>query len=110
MSECIARHIPSSCSVTNETELTRGRATIPLAGVDIPFHSQMLRGHIDGYRQYLRHHLRVSDIKPEELVGRWIPNVVGRPFSLDAQYIRLVQGVTQSRPLLELLRRVEEMR
>ncbi|KAL4769282.1 putative sterigmatocystin biosynthesis fatty acid synthase subunit beta [Aspergillus nidulans var. acristatus] len=110
MSECIARHITSSCSVTNETELTRGRATIPLAGVDIPFHSQMLRGHIDGYRQYLRHHLRVSDIKPEELVGRWIPNVVGRPFSLDAQYIRLVQGVTQSRPLLELLRRVEEMR
>nr|AAC49199.1 putative fatty acid synthase beta subunit [Aspergillus nidulans] len=110
MSECIAHHIPSSCSVTNETELSRGRATIPLAGVDIPFHSQMLRGHIDGYRQYLRHHLRVSDIKPEELVGRWIPNVTGKPFALDAPYIRLVQGVTQSRPLLELLRRVEENR
>ncbi|KAL4988001.1 putative sterigmatocystin biosynthesis fatty acid synthase subunit beta [Aspergillus falconensis] len=108
MSECIARHIPSSCSVTNETELTRGHATIPLAGVDIPFHSQMLREHIDGYRQYLGRHLRVSDVKPEELVGRWIPNVVGKPFALDAEYIRLVQGVTHSRPLLELLRRVEE--
>ncbi|KAL4817011.1 putative sterigmatocystin biosynthesis fatty acid synthase subunit beta [Aspergillus spinulosporus] len=110
MSECIARHIPSSSSVTNETEITRGRATIPLVGVDIPFHSQMLRGHIDSYRQYLRRHLRVSDIKPEELLGRWIPNVVGKPFALDAQYIRLVQGVTQSRPLLELLWRVEENR
>ncbi|KAL6237517.1 putative sterigmatocystin biosynthesis fatty acid synthase subunit beta [Aspergillus navahoensis] len=108
MSECIARHVPSSCSVTNETELTRGHATIPLAGVDIPFHSQMLRGHIDGYRQYLKRHLRVSDVKPEELVGRWIPNVVGKPFALDAEYIRLVQGITHSRPLLELLRRIEE--
>ncbi|KAL4917419.1 acyl transferase domain-containing protein [Aspergillus aurantiobrunneus] len=105
--ECIGRHVSQSDSVTNATKLLRGRATIPLAGVDIPFHSQILRDHIDDYKQYLRRHLRVSDIKPDELVGRWVPNVVGRPFALDKSYIRLVQEITQSQPLQDLLQRLE---
>ncbi|KAL4898957.1 putative sterigmatocystin biosynthesis fatty acid synthase subunit beta [Aspergillus multicolor] len=105
MNESIKRYLPGSLSNPTNLKLTRGRATIPLTGVDIPFHSQLLRSHIDDYRQYLRSHLRASDIKVDELVGRWIPNVVGKPFSLDAEYIRLVQGITESQPLLELLRR-----
>ncbi|KAL4784879.1 acyl transferase domain-containing protein [Aspergillus varians] len=104
--ECINRHFPNRKSVTNQTTLLRGRATIPLPGVDIPFHSQMLRGHIDDYRQYLRRHLRLSDIKAEDFVGRWVPNVVGKPFSLDSEYIRLVQEVTTSQPLQDLLQRI----
>ncbi|KKK21818.1 hypothetical protein ARAM_004341 [Aspergillus rambellii] len=106
--ECVRRHVLGSQSVTNQTNLARGRATIPLGGVDIPFHSQMLRGHIDNYRQYLRRHLRISDLKPDEFVGRWIPNVVGKPFALDSSYIHLVQRVTGSQPLMDLLQRLKE--
>ncbi|KAL4876810.1 putative sterigmatocystin biosynthesis fatty acid synthase subunit beta [Aspergillus karnatakaensis] len=104
MKECIEQHLPSA---TNETPLTRGKATIPLAGVDIPFHSKLLRGHIEDYRQHLRRHLHIADIKVEELVGHWVPNVVGKPFALDAEYVRLVQGVTNSEPLRELLEKIE---
>ncbi|KAL4865130.1 hypothetical protein BDV12DRAFT_200413 [Aspergillus spectabilis] len=106
--ELIDRHVCNAQSANNQAPLTRGRATIPLAGVDIPFHSQMLRGHIDDYRQYLRRHLRISDVKPEELVGRWVPNVVGLPFAVDTGYVRLVQEVTKSQPLRELLQRIGE--
>lgn len=108
MEESIRQHLPSSQTILNHESLVRGRATIPLAGVDIPFHSQMLRGHIDDYRQYLRCHLRASDIKAEELVGRWVPNVVGKPFTLETSYIRLVQQVTQSKVLQDLLERLGE--
>ncbi|KAL2819637.1 acyl transferase domain-containing protein [Aspergillus cavernicola] len=106
LKDSIHQHVLKAQSITNQTQLTRGRATIPLAGVDIPFHSKMLRGHIDDYRQHLRRHLRISDLKPEEFVGRWIPNVVGQPFALDTAYVRLVQQVTGSQPLLDLLRRI----
>ncbi|KAL2850268.1 acyl transferase domain-containing protein [Aspergillus pseudoustus] len=92
--------------ITGQTQLTRGRATVPLAGVDIPFHSQMLRGHIDNYRQYLRRSLRISDLDLSELVGRWVPNVVGKPFAVDVPYIRLVQEITGSQPLKDLLTRL----
>lgn len=108
MDECIRQNIANSQKVTSHENLARGIATIPLSGVDIPFHSQMLRGHIDDYRQYLRRHLRVADIKADELVGRWVPNVVGKPFTLEISYIRLVQQVTQSRALQGLLEQVGE--
>lgn len=98
--------MPSAKRLTNKTPLSRGKATIPLSGIDIPFHSTMLRGAIDDYRKYLRHTINVADVKPEELVGRWIPNVVGRPFSVERSYVKHVQEVTKSEPLRILLSRM----
>ncbi|KAL4789031.1 acyl transferase domain-containing protein [Aspergillus venezuelensis] len=109
MAECVRQRVAESSLVSNQNGLARGRATIPLSGVDIPFHSQMLRGHIDDYRQYLRRHLRIVDVKHHELVGRWIPNVVGRPFEMNTAYIRLVQEATTSEPLRQLLQRLESI-
>ncbi|KAL4944998.1 hypothetical protein BDV06DRAFT_219807 [Aspergillus oleicola] len=109
MTKSIRQHVSASALISNQNDLARGQATIPLSGVDIPFHSQMLRGHIDDYRQYLRRHLRIGDVKPDELVGRWIPNVVGLPFALNTAYIRLVQETTGSEPLRELLQRLENV-
>lgn len=63
----------------------------------------MLRGEIQYYRQYLLSKLHVADIKPDELVDRWIPNVVGKPLSLDREYIELAQKITGSQPLQHLL-------
>ncbi|KIA75623.1 fatty acid synthase beta subunit [Aspergillus ustus] len=105
----IHHHMAQAQKITGQTQLTRGRATVPLAGVDIPFHSQMLRGHIDNYRQYLRRNLRISDLELSELVGRWVPNVVGKPFAVDVPYIRLVQEITGSQPLKDLLTKLGEI-
>ncbi|KAK4175382.1 acyl transferase domain-containing protein [Triangularia setosa] len=99
--------IPRAQLFSNSDPLTRGKATIPLTGIDIPFHSRALRSQIDDYREYLSRSIHVADIKPEELVGRWIPNVVGRPFSLKREYIEMVQRVTGSEVLLKLLAQIK---
>lgn len=105
--EMIRRQLAASEHLSNDVTLERGKATIPLLGIDIPFHSQMLRGEIPAYRDYLSSKVQVADIKPNELVGRWIPNVVGKPFSLDRSYVELVQQITGSESLHRLLRIME---
>lgn len=102
--EMIHDQMAASKQLSNDVTLERGKATIPLVGIDIPFHSQMLRGEIPVYREYLSSKVQVADIKPNELVGRWIPNVVGKAFSLERSYIELVQQITGSESLRRLLR------
>lgn len=63
----------------------------------------MLRGHIGDYREYLDHVLKVSDIKVEELIGRWIPNVVGKPFAVSKDYVQEVARITNSERLGHLV-------
>ena len=84
-------------------ELERGRATIPLKGIDIPFHSTLLRGEIENYRQYLRSMVSQDSIVPEQMIGRWIPNVMGKPFSITKSYVNQVREVTGSKHLEKLL-------
>lgn len=50
--------------------LPRGQATIPLAGIDVPFHSRFLMSGVPGFRQTLRDRMRPNAFKPEFLVGR----------------------------------------
>ena len=80
-----------------------GLATIPLRGIDIPFHSRLLRSHIDDYRRYLERKIRVEDVIPKQLVGRWLPNVMGKPFSIDRAYIEEAHKIMGSAQLAELL-------
>jgi hypothetical protein len=83
--------------------LLRGVATTPLVGIDVPFHSTYLQGGIDIYRKYLQTKVREQDIAVDQLVGKWIPNVVGRPFSVDRTYMEEVVKITGSAPLQRLL-------
>jgi fatty acid synthase subunit beta len=99
----IRNHIPASEQLSNTVTLERGKATIPLSGIDIPFHSTMLRGQIMPYREYLLSKLKVEDVKLEEFVGRWTPNVVGRPFSLQREYVELVHRITGSEEMRRLV-------
>ena len=99
----VVRHLPAAALCTNDVPLERGKATIPLAGIDIPFHSRMLRGEIQHYRDYLRSKVHVESIRVNEFVDRWIPNVTGKPFSLDKEYVQHAQQVMNSEPLGRLL-------
>ncbi|KAL4919047.1 acyl transferase domain-containing protein [Aspergillus aurantiobrunneus] len=85
-------------------QLRRGKATIPLEGIDVPFHSSHLRNTVDRFRQcLLRPGFLVDNIDVEQLIGKYIPNLMARPFSLDQEYIQEAFELTQSPVLGEIL-------
>ncbi len=57
------------------------RAVRVLPGIDVPFHSSLLAPAVDAMRAELER--LVGAIDHRRLVGRWVPNVTGRPFALD---------------------------
>ncbi|KAI1475652.1 fatty acid synthase beta subunit [Daldinia eschscholtzii] len=77
-------------------ELTRGRATVPLRGIDVPFHSSYLRPGVQSFRSFLLKNLDEKNIDPEQLVGKYVPNLTARPFELTRDYFEYVHEMTQS--------------
>jgi fatty acid synthase len=73
-------------------------AFILVPGIDVPFHSSELHAGVDDFRN------RLDDLLPETidvsvLVGRYIPNLVPRLFTLDRAYVQEVAELVDS-PLL----------
>ncbi|KAL4747879.1 hypothetical protein BDW72DRAFT_206089 [Aspergillus terricola var. indicus] len=85
--------------------LQRGRATIPLT-VDVPFHSSLLRPGVDSFRHLLQQHMSEEEVSPGRLIGKYIPNLVGKPFELSREYIQDVLALTKSPVLETVLREV----
>ncbi|KAL8921407.1 MAG: hypothetical protein Q9208_005733 [Pyrenodesmia sp. 3 TL-2023] len=106
MMPLVREALPGCPTATAQIELQRGAATIPLRGIDVPFHSNFLRGGIGSYRKVLEEKIVEDSIDPETLVGKWIPNVTGIPFGVDKGYVELVREMTGSQVLGELLERV----
>ncbi|MEU0543549.1 fatty acid synthase subunit beta domain-containing protein [Nocardia sp. NPDC005978] len=78
------------------------RAYILIPGIDVPFHSTVLRAGVPDFRTKLQG-LLPADLHPEVLVGRYIPNLVPRPFSLEREFIREIADLVPSEPLAEVL-------
>ncbi|KAL5624375.1 hypothetical protein BROUX41_004435 [Berkeleyomyces rouxiae] len=77
-------------------ELERGFATIPLRGIDVPFHSTFLRSGVKPFRSFLLKKINKTTIDPSKLVGKYIPNVTARPFALTKEYFEDVYRLTNS--------------
>jgi fatty acid synthase subunit beta, fungi type len=99
----INHHLPTLNKLVSPVELQRGQATIPLPGVNVPFHSSYLREGIDTYRQYLKNKIQKEDIAVDRLVGRFVPNLTGKPFSISRDYVEEVTRATGSKILHQLL-------
>jgi len=84
--------------------IARGKATIPLAGIDVPFHSRQIRGGVPAFRAVLHSMIKVEAVPVAALVGKYIPNVMAEVFSLDTAWIESVQKQTGSEPLAALLK------
>lgn len=95
--------LPAVKSLAQPIDLQRGKATVPLSGINVPFHSSYLRTGIDNYKESLRQMIHKEDIFPERLVGRFIPNVMGKTFSVEKSYVEEVARVTGSEPLQRLV-------
>ncbi len=61
-------------------------AFILVPGIDVPFHSRVLHGGVDDFRARLDE-LLPAEIDPDVLIGRYVPNLVPRPFTLDRGYV-----------------------
>lgn len=73
-------------------------AFILVPGIDVPFHSSELHAGVDDFRARLDD-LLPETIDPSLLIGRYIPNLVPRLFSLDKAYVEEVAAYVDS-PLL----------
>ncbi|MFE7745677.1 fatty acid synthase subunit beta domain-containing protein [Nocardia sp. NPDC057455] len=78
------------------------RAFIVVPGIDVPFHSTVLRKGVPEFRQKLEQLLPV-DLRPEVLVGRYIPNLVPRLFSLERAFVQEIADLVPSEPLAAVL-------
>ena len=56
--------------------LERGFATIPLPGIDVPFHSRYLWPGVVSFRNYLIKKINVLQLNPDRLIGKYIPNLM----------------------------------
>lgn len=77
-------------------ELQRGFATIPLRGIDVPFHSTFLRSGVKPFRSFLLKKINKTTIDPAKLIGKYIPNVTAKPFALTKEYFEDVYRLTNS--------------
>ncbi len=71
-------------------------------GVDVPFHSRVLAEGVGSFRQTLREHLP-EQFDPARLVGRYIPNLVARPFSLERDFVQAIVDCTDDEHLGPIL-------
>ncbi|KAG9235151.1 fatty acid synthase [Amylocarpus encephaloides] len=79
--------------------LTRGRATIPLKGIDVPFHSSFLKPGIGSFRNVLHRHIHADTLDVTKLSGRYIPNLTAKPFEVNEETFTEVARLTGSQRL-----------
>ncbi|WP_425303315.1 fatty acid synthase subunit beta domain-containing protein [Nocardia wallacei] len=78
------------------------RAFVLVPGIDVPFHSTVLRKGVPEFRQKLED-LLPENLHPEVLAGRYIPNLVPRPFSLEREFLTEIAELVPSEPLARVL-------
>ncbi|GAB2676519.1 type I polyketide synthase [Nocardia goodfellowii] len=78
------------------------RAFILVPGIDVPFHSTVLRKGVPEFRHKLEQ-LLPEVLDPEVLVGRYIPNLVPRPFNLERAFLQEIADLVPSEPLNAVL-------
>ncbi|KAJ1735055.1 fatty acid synthase alpha subunit Lsd1, partial [Coemansia biformis] len=84
-------------------ELQRTKATIPIPGIDVPFHSSLLHAGVWSFRKMLQSKIKPQQVSISRLCGRYIPNLTARPFDIGREYLEAVLALTGSAPLVQLL-------
>ncbi|KAJ2095905.1 fatty acid synthase alpha subunit Lsd1, partial [Coemansia sp. S100] len=84
-------------------ELQRTHATIPLLGIDVPFHSSLLYDGVWSFRKMLQTKIKPEHVDVTRLRHRYIPNLTASAFDTTREYIQRVLRLTGSPPLAQLL-------
>ncbi|KAF7374647.1 Fatty acid synthase subunit alpha [Mycena sanguinolenta] len=91
-------------------KLERGFATIPLPGIDVPFHSRYLWAGVMPFRAYLSKKINVANLNPDMLIGKYIPNLIAIPFAVTKEYAQIIYDQTSSPRLDKVLKRWDQER
>lgn len=78
------------------------RAFILIPGIDVPFHSSKLCDGVGAFREHLDS-LIPAELDLDVLVGRYIPNLVARPFELTEEFVASMAEVVESTYVNEIL-------
>jgi fatty acid synthase subunit alpha len=84
----------------NQVTLQRGIATIPLPGVDVPFHSRYLLSGVPRFREYLKLTILEENVDMSLLEGKYVPNLTAKPFEISREYVKDVLSLSGS-PIME---------
>ncbi|KHO30260.1 type I polyketide synthase [Corynebacterium minutissimum] len=71
------------------------RAAVMVPGIDVPFHSRVLREGVPAFAEKLDE-LLPAQLDLDALVGRYIPNLVARPFELTQDFVDAVAPLAPS--------------
>ena len=85
-----------------ERRSSDGKGFVRIPGIDVPFHSSVLRDGVDSFRKHLER-LLPAEITPERLVGRYIPNLTATSFELTEKFVRQMAAVVDSDVLENIL-------
>lgn len=89
--------------VERRREISGGkRSFILVPGIDVPFHSRVLRVGVADFRRSLER-VMPRDADPALIIGRYIPNLVPRPFTLDRDFIQEIRDLVPAEPLDPIL-------
>lgn len=83
------------------------RAYIRIPGIDVPFHSSKLRDGVGDFREHLDA-LLPETFSLDRLIGRYIPNLVARPFELSYEFVESMTEVVDSEIINGILENFEE--
>ncbi|KAJ2472954.1 fatty acid synthase alpha subunit Lsd1 [Coemansia sp. RSA 2322] len=93
-SKALVAQLIAECPCGEEVE--RSRATIPIPGIDVPFHSSHLLPGADSFRSCILRSVRVTDFDCARLANRYIPNLTAKPFAVTPEYFRMLYEMTGS--------------
>jgi fatty acid synthase, bacteria type len=89
--------------VEKRREISGGkRSFILVPGIDVPFHSSVLRVGVADFRRSLER-VMPRDQDPDLIIGKYIPNLVPRPFTLDRDFVQEIRDLVPAEPLDEIL-------
>jgi fatty acid synthase len=71
------------------------KAYVPIPGIDVPFHSTLLRDGVAAFREKL-HRALPERIDANRLVGRYLPNLTGTFFELSSRFFEEVEEACAS--------------
>jgi fatty acid synthase subunit beta len=84
-------------------KVERGVATIPIAGIDVPFHSSFLRTGLEAFREVLLRNIHPEDVDPQRLIGKYVPNLTAEPFDISRESFQRMYELTKSDRIKEVL-------
>ncbi|WP_448855839.1 fatty acid synthase subunit beta domain-containing protein [Corynebacterium camporealensis] len=82
-------------ALVNDATSTTPRAAIMVPGIDVPFHSSVLRDGVPAFADKLDE-LLPNELDLDALVGRYIPNLVAQPFELTQDFVDTVAPLAPS--------------